>query len=125
MVTAGTEAFDKGLEESSEGPNVYKIITYQMQELIPINIVIGDRTYRVRIDAADEEKVRKLMKLINDRILDFKDKFAGKDMQDYIAMVMLWFVTEQEQSLLQADQATLTAGLDEIERMLDQQLGQS
>jgi cell division protein ZapA len=96
-----------------------------MQELIPINIVIGDRTYRVRIDAADEEKVRKLMKLINDRILDFKDKFAGKDMQDYIAMVMLWFVTEQEQSLLQADQATLTAGLDEIERMLDQQLGQS
>jgi cell division protein ZapA len=65
------------------------------------------------------------MKLINDRILDFKDKFAGKDMQDYIAMVMLWFVTEQEQSLLQADQATLTAGLDEIERMLDQQLGQS
>jgi cell division protein ZapA (FtsZ GTPase activity inhibitor) len=96
-----------------------------MQELIPINIVIGDRTYRVRIDAADEEKVRKLMKLINDRILDFKDKFAGKDMQDYIAMVMLWFVTEQEQSLLQADQATLSASLDEIERMLDQQLGQS
>ncbi len=96
-----------------------------MQELIPINIVIGDRTYRVRIDAADEEKVRKLMKLINDRILDFKDKFAGKDMQDYIAMVMLWFVTEQEQSLLQADQATLSASLDEIERMVDQQLGSS
>lgn len=93
-----------------------------MQELIPINILIGDRTYRVRIDAADEEKVRKLMKLINDRIIDFKSRFAGKDMQDYIAMVMLWFVTEQEQSLLQADQATLTAGLDALEQMLDQQL---
>jgi cell division protein ZapA len=93
-----------------------------MQELIPINIVIGDRTYRVRIDAGDEEKVRKLMRLINDRILDFKGRFAGKDMQDYIAMVMLWFVTEQEQSLLQADQATLTASLEEIERMIDQQL---
>jgi cell division protein ZapA (FtsZ GTPase activity inhibitor) len=67
-----------------------------MQELIPINIVVGDRTYRIRIQSGDEESLRKISKLINDKILEFKTSFAGKDMQDYISMVLLWFVTEQQ-----------------------------
>ncbi len=91
-----------------------------MQELIPINIVIGDRSYRVRIDAADEEKVRKLIKLINERVLDFKHKFAGKDMQDYIAMVLLWFVTEQQHTPEHPDLSDLDARLATIESMLDE-----
>jgi hypothetical protein len=67
-----------------------------MQELEPINIVIGDRTYRIKIDMANEEVVRKTVKLVNDKILEFKTQFAGKDMQDYIAMVLIWFATIQE-----------------------------
>lgn len=67
-----------------------------MEELIPINVVIGDRTYRIRISPEDEEVVRKTLKLINDKILEFKTNFAGKDMQDYIAMVILWYATQQK-----------------------------
>lgn len=67
-----------------------------MEELIPINVVIGDRTYRIRIDPVDEEVVRKTLKLINDKIIEFKTQFAGKDMQDYIAMVVLWYATQQK-----------------------------
>lgn len=67
-----------------------------MEELIPINVVIGDRTYRIRIDQGDEEVVRKTIKLINDKIIEFKTQFAGKDMQDYIAMVVLWYATQQK-----------------------------
>jgi cell division protein ZapA len=33
-----------------------------MQELLPVNIVIADRNYRIRIEKADEEKVRKILK---------------------------------------------------------------
>jgi len=66
------------------------------ENLLPINIVIGDRTYRIRIRSSDEESVRKITKKINDKILEFKTSFAGKDMQDYISMVLLWFVTEQQ-----------------------------
>jgi len=66
-----------------------------MAELIPVNIVIGDRTYRLKIEPDDEEMVRKTIKLINEKILEFKTNFAGKDMQDYIAMVLIWFATEQ------------------------------
>lgn len=91
-----------------------------MQELIPINIVVGDRNYRVRIDARDEEKVRLLIKKINDQLLDFKTRFAGKDMQDYIAMVLLWFVTEQQAGQMSPDLAQLDDRLAELEALLDQ-----
>lgn len=65
-----------------------------MQEMIPINIVIGDRSYRIKADPRDEELVRKTVRTINDKIIEFKTEFAGKDMQDYIAMVLIWFATE-------------------------------
>jgi hypothetical protein len=66
-----------------------------MSEFIPINILIGDRNYRLRIDPADEEKLRKTVKTINDKIIEFKTDFAGKDMQDFVSMVLIWFATEQ------------------------------
>ncbi|MCZ2223918.1 MAG: cell division protein ZapA [Chitinophagales bacterium] len=69
-----------------------------MSELIIANIVIADRTYRLKIDANEEELVRKTVKIINDKILDFKENFAGKDMQDYISMALLWFATEQNKT---------------------------
>lgn len=61
--------------------------------LIPVNIVVGDRTYRIRIEPRHEEIVRGTVKVINDKLLEFKTTFAGKDMQDYIAMVVLWYAT--------------------------------
>ena len=64
-----------------------------MQDLIPVNILIGDRTYRIKTTAADEEAVRRTLKTINDKILEFKTQFAGKDMQDYISMVLIWYAT--------------------------------
>ncbi|TAG09399.1 MAG: cell division protein ZapA [Sphingobacteriia bacterium] len=69
-----------------------------MPELIPINIVVADRSYRLKIEPTDEEQVRKTALLINDKINEFKTHFAGKDIQDYIAMVLLWFATQQKEN---------------------------
>ena len=66
-------------------------------DLIPINITIADRTYRVKIASKDEEAVRKTAALINQKMVEFKNAYAGKDQQDYISMVLLWFMTEQQQ----------------------------
>lgn len=65
-------------------------------EMIPVNITIADRNYRVRIAPNDEEAVRKTAALINQKMVEFKNLYAGKDMQDYISMVLLWFTTEQQ-----------------------------
>ena len=70
--------------------------TPNSNEMIPVNITIADRTYRVRIAPKDEEAVRKTAALINAKMLEFKNLYAGKDSQDYISMVLLWFTTEQK-----------------------------
>ncbi len=61
--------------------------------LIPLNILIGDRTYRIKVLPEDEETVRGTLKIINEKILEFRTQYAGKDMQDYISMVLIWYAT--------------------------------
>ena len=70
----------------------------QEANLIPVNITIADRSYRIKLAAKDEEAVRKTATLINQKMVEFKNAYAGKDMQDYISMVLLWFTTEQQQT---------------------------
>jgi cell division protein ZapA len=94
-----------------------------MEELIPVNIVIADRTYRLKIEVSDEEMVRKTAGLINDKITEFKTNFAGKDMQDYVSMALLWFATEQSQSEnLLVKWNDLAMQLGGLEKQLDKAL---
>ena len=89
-------------------------------QLIPINILIGDRTYRIKSLAKDEEIIRKTLKVINDKIIEFKTQFAGKDMQDYIAMVLVWFATEQNASISnQVNMENVSSRLETLERLID------
>ncbi len=93
------------------------------EELIPVNILIADRTYRIKTSPSDEEVVRKTVKLINDKIIEFKTNFAGKDMQDYIAMVIIWYAT---QNLVNNNSSVLinqlSESLSKIESQLDKAL---
>jgi hypothetical protein len=94
-----------------------------MHNLIPLNIIIADRSYRIKIQPKDEEMVRKMVKTINEKIIEFKTQFAGKDMQDYIAMVLMWFSTEQNVTVVnELEKDGLTARLNSIEKMIDNQL---
>lgn len=89
-------------------------------QLIPITILIADRTYRIRVEPKDEEVVRKTVKNINDKIFEFKTQFAGKDMQDYVAMALVWFATEQNTlSASDVEKENIMDKLNVLERMLD------
>jgi len=90
------------------------------ENLIPLNLVIGDRTYRVRIKPVDEEVVRKTVKTINDKLVEFKTQFAGKDMQDYIAMVLVWFATDQNAAISnKVNLDNVSSRLQTLEKMID------
>jgi len=94
-----------------------------MQELIPINVIVGDRSYRIRIEPQNEETVRKTLKTINDQIIEFKTNFAGKDMQDYVAMVLLWYATQlQSAGKEQPENKVLLETLLKMEHQLDKAL---
>ncbi|TAE14232.1 MAG: cell division protein ZapA [Bacteroidetes bacterium] len=95
-----------------------------MSQLLPVNLVIGDRTYRVKVEAEHEEHVRKFVKRLNDKIIEFKTQFAGKDMQDYVAMALIWSITE----ISQADAVsytTLTNNLQQLTQQIAQALPQN
>jgi cell division protein ZapA (FtsZ GTPase activity inhibitor) len=93
-----------------------------MDELIPINIVIGDRTYRIKTLPKDEEVIRSTLKTINDKIIEFKTQFGGKDMQDYVSMVMIWYATQftgDKDPLLEKE---ITTALSRMEEQIDKVL---
>jgi cell division protein ZapA len=91
-----------------------------MSDLIAISALIGDRTYRIKIEPFDEEVVRRTLKTVNDKIIEFKTVFAGKDMQDYIAMVMIWYATEQTKTgNAGIENENLLEKLHSIEKLLD------
>lgn len=94
-----------------------------MDQLIAASIVIGDRSYRIKIEPADEETVRRTVKIINDKVIEYKTQFAGKDMQDYIAMVLIWLATEQAGKAGEGpDTGHLSDKLTVLERLLDSHL---
>jgi cell division protein ZapA len=93
-----------------------------MPELIPVNIVIADRTYRIKTLPGDEEVIRRTLKTINDKIIEFKTQFAGKDMQDYIAMVMIWYATQASAENNPAFEKEMTDALQKMGEQIDKAL---
>lgn len=90
-----------------------------MSELIPVNIVIADRSYRIKTSPADEETIRRTLKIINDKIIEFKTQFAGKDMQDYVAMVLIWYATQAKSNDNPALETEMIEALLRMEKQMD------
>jgi cell division protein ZapA len=63
-----------------------------MNEKLSIRVNIADRYYPLKIERKDEEKIRKAAKLINEKVLQYKQKYTDKDIQDFLAMAALQFV---------------------------------
>ncbi|MEY2836142.1 MAG: hypothetical protein RLZZ557_1804 [Bacteroidota bacterium] len=96
-----------------------------MQELLAVNLLVGDRTYRIRLKPEDEEVVRKTAKRLNEQLAQFKAQYAGKDMQDYMAMVLLSYVTDTQLKPAVQDDKELTLSLVRLENQLDKALEES
>ena len=62
-------------------------------EEIKINITVAERNYRLTIDKADEEKVRKAADMINERVKDFKRVYTDKDYLSLVSMACIQFAT--------------------------------
>jgi len=92
-------------------------------DLVLLNLLIADRTYRIKVAHKDEEVVRRTAKTINDKLLEYKTQFAGKDMQDYLAMVLVWFATEQNAGISQQMQTEqINERLQSLEKLIDSSL---
>lgn len=69
-------------------------VTMAERETVNINVMIAERLYPLRVDKADEEKLRNAVKLVNGKIAEYQASYAGKDKQDYMAMCLLNYAVE-------------------------------
>ncbi|HOK60080.1 MAG: cell division protein ZapA [Tenuifilum sp.] len=90
-----------------------------MDEKLSINVNVAERLYPLKIDRDDEEKIRKAAKLINDKVMLYKQRYSDKDVQDYLAMAALQFVIK----LIECEDKTDTSEFMSELKDLDEWLG--
>jgi cell division protein ZapA (FtsZ GTPase activity inhibitor) len=63
-----------------------------MDDKLSIRVNLAERYYPLKIDRGDEEKIRRAARMINEKVLQYKQKYVDKDTQDFMAMAALQFV---------------------------------
>jgi len=93
------------------------------EDMLSIKVQIAERFYPLKIKRQDEEKIRKAARLINDKILQYKQRYTDKDTQDFMAMAALQFVIslndcEQQQNVVSLEEElnSLSSELDDLLR---------
>ena len=89
---------------------------------LSINLNIIDRYYPLRIEVKEEEKIRKAAKLINDKVLQYKQKYTDKDTQDFLAMAALQYVSKVLELESKQDSKPIINELQELEKELEDYL---
>jgi len=91
------------------------------EDMLSIKVQIAERFYPLKIKRQDEEKIRQAARLINDKVLQYKQRYTDKDTQDFVAMAALQFVInlidcEQQQNVvsLEEELGSLSSELDEL-----------
>ncbi len=90
-----------------------------MDEKLPIKVQIAERFYPLKIERKDEEKIRKAAKLINDKLLQYKQRYTDKDPQDFLAMAALQFVIQLLDCESKQNLVSLEEDLKELNEELD------
>jgi cell division protein ZapA len=85
-----------------------------MTDKLPIRIKIDGREYPLKVDRDDEEKYRKAAKIINDIILQYRQKYSSSNTQDFLAMTAFQFVLKTIELEEKVDQSPL---FDELKKM--------
>ncbi|MCB0699109.1 MAG: cell division protein ZapA [Chitinophagales bacterium] len=92
------------------------------EELIPINVWLAGRSYRLRIMPDEEEPVRKAVKQADAKITELRSNYAGKDDQDFVAMCLLSYAADGALSAFQ--HPLVKEGFDELSKKLDDALNE-
>ena len=91
------------------------------QELIPINVWLAGRSYRIRIRPEEEEAVRKAVKVADEKIMELRHSYAGKDDQDFVARCLLMYAADSAIETFHSPviQQEIQSMLGRIESVLD------
>ena len=93
-----------------------------MDEKLTIRVNVADRYYPLKITRKDEEKIRKAAKMINEKILMYKQKYSDKDIQDFLAMAALQYVVKIIGYEEKSDISPILEEVQDLDRELEEYL---
>ena len=89
-----------------------------MTDKLSIKIKLDGREYPLKVDREEEEKYRKAAKIINDIILQYRQKYSSSNTQDFLAMTAFQFALKSIELEEKVDRSPL---FDELKK-LDEEL---
>jgi cell division protein ZapA (FtsZ GTPase activity inhibitor) len=90
-----------------------------MDDKLSIKVNVADRYYPLKIERKDEEKIRKAARLINEKVLQYKQRYLDKDVQDFLAMAALQYVTRVIEMEDKTDISPLEQQLEDLNEELE------
>jgi len=93
-----------------------------MDDKLSIKVNVADRYYPLKIERRDEEKIRKAARLINEKVVQYKQRYMDKDSQDFLAMAALQFVTRVIEMEERVDVSPLGQKLQDLNEELEEYL---
>ncbi len=90
-----------------------------MDDKLSIRINVADRYYPLKVNRDDEEDIRKAARIINEKVLQYKQKYVDKDIQDFLAMASLQFVIQMLGLEKRSENSDITHSLKELTAMID------
>ena len=93
-----------------------------MDDKLSIKVNLAERYYPLKIDRDDEEKIRSAARLINEKVLQYKQKYADKDTQDFLAMAALQFVIKVLETEDQMEMTPFEVKVKEVSDRMDKVL---
>jgi cell division protein ZapA len=95
-----------------------------MDDKLSIRVNVAERFYPLRIERQDEERIRLAARLINEKITQYKQRYADKDVQDFLAMAALQYVIKVLELENQQDESVIVEAVRSLEQKIDNILTQ-
>jgi cell division protein ZapA (FtsZ GTPase activity inhibitor) len=90
-----------------------------MDDKLSIRVNVADRYYPLKVEGENEERIRKAARLINEKVLQYKQRYVDKDTQDFLAMAALQYVIRLIEVEEDEEDTSVEEGLSELNEMIN------
>ncbi len=95
-----------------------------MDDKLSIRVNVADRYYPLKVERENEEKIRKAARMINEKVLQYKQRYSDKDVQDFLAMASLQYVIKLNEEEEKLDNGEFPDTIKELINKIDEVLNE-
>ena len=95
-----------------------------MDDKLSIRVNVADRYYPLKVERENEEKIRKAARMINEKVLQYKQRYSDKDVQDFLAMASLQYVIKLNEEEEKLDTDNFPDAIKELISKIDEVLNE-